>query len=353
MKRDQARVLSHLRRTQGGFTLIELLITSAILGIFAVLVAPSVNMLGALTTANNNQKQLVNNRLVGTALLLWAKNNTALGKLPAPYSGAGYNSTIYNPGDTSATGLALQQFLQQQGLGLSEVNDDNFAAHRVRVFQKVAGLTESIPIYVQSGPLVTLTYDFGVIYQTACAINSSCNTATIPGDSAALSSSNYTTWSVSGTDMSPAFVSTLPLQEAMLDLTVQRLNTIRDKTVVYYNAQRLGAAPNDTTNWFPAPTGSGTANLSGASAATNQFCYDGWYQLNAANVNILPQVGLGQSEFSVTAWGGRIEYCRDYDLTLAGAGVAPHYAAVRINQSVSTGSAPDSSVAGNNVFISF
>jgi hypothetical protein len=74
------------------------------------------------------------------------------------------------------------------------------------------------------------------------------------------------------------------------------------------------------------------------------------------SVNVLAQLGLGALEYGVTAWGGTIQYCRDYDLidspTNANANAQPHYAALRINKSVSLGSIPDAT-AINNVFISF
>lgn len=341
---------------QSGFTLIEMLIALAIFGVAIKLLSPSIGLLLSVNRANYAERQAANNRQIAASLLLYAKNQSGTGQLPAPYSGGGYTSTSYNPGDSSAAGLALQSYLQQQGVGLAEVNDDNYAAHRVRVYQSVTGLTRQMPLYVQSGPLVTLTYSFGAVYQTACALaDATCNPSVtgVPGTSAVLTSSNFGSWNVSGSDASPAFVSTLPLQESMLDLSVSRLQSIRDKLTVYFNALRLGAAPGDTTNWYPTPNGTGAVSLAGANAVTNEACYDGWYQLNAANVNVLPIVGLGQAEYGVTAWGGRVEYCRDYDPVYAGAGVAPHYAALRINAGVTSGLAPDNSVAGNNVFITF
>lgn len=341
--------------TQRGFTLVEVIIAVFIVGLVAMIASSSNTLNGTIFRATYNQTQKINNQSIARALSLWAKNDSTLGQLPTPYTGGGYVSGVVSTTSATAADVALQTFIQQQGIGLYETNDDNFAAKRVRVYQLVPGLTKQMPLYIRSGPLITLTYDFGVVYQTACALSdASCNPGTTPpGNSAAITASNYTTWSTQGSDFGAAYVSTLPLQETMLDLTVYRLNTIRAKLLDAYNQNRLGAAPGDTTDWFLAPTGVGAPNLSGATATTNQGCYDGWYLLNSATVNVLSKLGLGQSEYSVTGWGGRLEYCRDYDPAFAGALTPPHYAALRMNQSVSTAASPDASVVGNNVIISF
>jgi len=338
---------------QSGFTLPEILIAALLVGVLAIIASSSNSMNGSIFRATYNQVQLINNQSISRALLLWAKNESVLGQLPTPYSGGGYVSSVVNMNSGTSADIALQTFIQQQNVSLPEANDDNFAAHRVRAYQLVQGLTKQMPLYIRSGPLVTLTYDFGVIYQTGCGINDSCATTTPPGASPMLTSSNYASWAAVAPDFGTAYASTLPLQESMLELTVSRLLTVRSKLLDAYNQKRLGAAPGDTTDWFIAPTGTGAMSLSGANAAANMGCYDGWYPLNFASVNVLPQLGLGQSEYGVTAWGGRVEYCRDYDPTFSGALSPPHYAALRIHQSVSTASIPDGITAGNNVIISF
>jgi prepilin-type N-terminal cleavage/methylation domain-containing protein len=342
-------------KKQAGFTLAEMLVAVFIVGIMAVVASSSNTLNGSIYRATYIQTQTINNQAIGRALKLWAKNDSTLGQLPTPYVGGNYTSGVVNTASSASGDVALQTYLQQQGLSLAEVNSDNYAAQRLRVFQAITGLSKQVPLYVRSGPLVTLTYSFGAVYMTACSItDASCNPGSVPpGQSGQLTAANYQTWNATGTDFGAAFVSTLPLQESMLERTVFRLNTVRSKLLDAYNQRRLGAAPGDTTDWFLASTGSGVMDLSGATASTNQGCYDGWYPLNSATVNVLPQLGLGQSEYSSTAWGGRIEYCRDYDPTYAGALTPPHYAALRIHQSVSTASNPDATVIGNNVIISF
>jgi len=337
-----------------GFSLPEILISVFIIGLISVIASSGMAMNGSIFNATYNQTQNINNQGITKAFMLWSKSDSTLGTLPTPYTGGSYYSSIVNTGSAATVDVDLMTYIQQQGIGLTEANDDNFASHRIRVFQKVSGLTKQMPLYVLSGPLVTLTYDFGVVYQTACRLtDSSCNTSSVHGSSATLTSSNYTSWTTSGTDFGAAYVSTLPLHEAMLNVTIYRLQTIRSKLLDAFNIQKLGVAPGDTTDWFVAPNGTGATNLSGASATTNQGCYDGWYSLNSGTVNVLSQLGLGQSEYGVTAWGGVIQYCRDYDPTYAGVLVQPHYAALRINQSVSTAASPDTSIIGNNVFITF
>lgn len=288
-----------MKNKQAGFTLAEVIIVVFIVGLVAIVASSSNSMNGSIFRATYNQTQTNNNQSIARAMMLWAKNDSVFGQLPTPYTGGGYTSAVVNATSTTTADIAFQTFIQQQGVGLAEANDDNYAAHRIRTYQRVPGLTKQMPLFVRSGPLVTLTYDFGVIYQTSCALGDSCTP-----DSTTMTSANYTNWSTAGNDFGAAFVSTLPLQESMLDLTVYRIQTMRSKLLDAYNQQRLSVAPGDTTDWFLAPTGSGATHLSGASAPTNQGCYDGWYQLNSAAVNVLPQLGLGQAEYSVTAWGG-------------------------------------------------
>jgi hypothetical protein len=249
--------------------------------------------------------------------------------------------------------------LTQSGVNPSEINDDGTASKNVRVYQLVQGLTQQVPLYFRSGPLVTLTYDFGAIYLTTCPKGSTTcnpNSATgVPGDSQAISANNYTTWSTSGSDGRANFVSSLPIQKQMLATTVQRLDKVRDTLLSYLRTQQVTAAGGDTTNWYPNQDGKATpGSLSGANPATNQGCRDGWYDLSQAGVSVLPTVGLSAQEYGMTAWGGPIQYCRDYDPTGAGTPNAPpHYAAIRINVNVSAGLAPDGAVPGNNIVLTF
>jgi len=340
-----------------GFTLVELLITVMVIGVVTILLAPTFNSLITSQRLAYDEKHHLNNQLIGSGLLNYAANSTQNGRLPPPYTGSGYTKTVYNPADGSPSGIALAQSLTQSGINPSEINDDGTASKNVRVYQLVQGLTQQVPLYFRSGPLVTLTYDFGAIYLTACAkTDTTCNpnpATGVPGDSPALSAANYTTWSTSGRDGRAHFVSSLPIQKQMLATTVQRLDKVRDTLLSYLRTQQVTAAGGDTTNWYPNQAGaSAPGSLSGANPATNQGCRDGWYSLFSTAV--LPTVGLSAQEYGITAWGGAIEYCRDYDPTGTGTPDAPpHYAAIRINANVSAGLGPDHAVPGNNIVLTF
>lgn len=334
-----------------GFTLIELLISVVVVGILMIAMSPVYTALASSSQrAYVETGKMVNQNIV-SAILSYAANSTTLGTLPAPYTGSGYVSTVYNSGDTSPAGVALAQELSKAGLTPGSINDDGTAAANVRVYQLVSGLSQQVPLYFQSGPLVTLTYQYGAVYLTGCPkATASCNPSAtgIPGESSLLTSGNYTTWSTSGTDLTPYIVSTLNLQKAMLITTVQRIDKVRDSLLSYFRSQQITAAAGDVTNWYP----TSSSSLAGQTPGTNQGCRDGWYSLSGSTV--LTNIGLASTEFGATAWGGDIQYCRDYDPTgTKTPDASPHYAALRINKSVSSGIAPSSSVLGNNVVLTF
>lgn len=325
------------------------------LGIIAILLVVMAPLYQEMTTAQLNaysEKHKFNNQLIGQSLLSYAATATTLGTMPTPYTGSGYTSTIYNPADVTVPGVALTQELLKQNIAQSEMNDDGTATARVRVFQSVTGLILNTPLFYQSGPLVKLTYQYGAVYMTDCPkATASCNptaAAGVPGESIAMTSANYNSWTTSGTDGPPALVSTLPLQKQMLGATADRLNKLRDSFLSYFRGQQITASAGDTTNWYP----TGSSSLNGKTPATNQGCRDGWYPLS--NGSILALIGSSISESSTTAWGGSIQYCRDYDPTgTKTPDASPHFSALRINASVSTGLDPDAVVVGNNIVLTF
>ena len=339
-----------------GFTLVELLIVIIVLGVVTIFIAPTFNSLMTAQESAYVERNRLNNQMITAALMNYAANSTQYGRLPAPYTGGGYTLTIHNPSDATAAGIALREALTQTGINTNEINDDAAASQRVRVYQLVAGLSQAVPLYFQSGPLVTLTYDFGAVYLTACPKGTAtCNPTAasgVPGTSIAMSGTNYATWAPSGTDGPASYVSSLPIQKQMLATTVQRLEKVREALLGYLRAQQVTAAGGDTTNWFPNQAGAAAAgSMTGATPGTNQGCRDGWYDLSTATT-ILSTIGLAAQEYGVTAWGGPIQYCRDYDPTgTKAANAAPHYGAIRILSDVSAGGSPDGSVAGNNVLL--
>jgi len=353
---------------QTGLSIAELLISITLLGVISTLTINGFLMNNAMNMATYNQVQTINNQSIASALLLSAKNDTE-SKLPEPYTGDGVNagekyvSTIVNLASSKQKDVDLIGYIQQQGLSASEANNDNKPVPNVRVYQKVSGLTKTMKLYTLSGPDVTLTYDFGVVYQSQCPlIDTVCNKAPVPSTSHVIKNDNtedsYTKWKTIDDDFGAAFVSTLPLQESMLTLTLSRLDTIRSNLLAASAQYRLGI-DQGSSNGFPTPISTVGPQLyqSGKDASNNQGCHDGWYALK--RWDLLAQIGLGQKEYGETAWGGELEYCRDYDLSQkyakSGNGPGPFYAALRFNKSVSTASSPDplSSNILNNIIISF
>lgn len=339
-----------MKRNARGFTLTELIVTVTVLGVLTAVVAPLIgNYLSARESAYRERATLDNQR-IATALLDFAATQTPRATLPLPYSGAGYTKTVFNPADNSVAGLALQQGLYGTGVSPAAINDDGYQSKRVRVYQLVPGIQHQVPLYYRSGPLVTLSYDYGVLYQTACQkLDASCNPRAVtgvPGDSPELKATNLTTWDVAGEDYPATHLSTLPLQMAMLSATAQRLDRIRDKLISHLRDHQVTANAGDETNWFPG-TGSG-----GKDPLLTQGCRDGWYSLVTSNV--LPTLGVAPEEYGVTAWGGAIEYCRDYDADASGLpNKPPHYAALRVNRSLSLGVVPDPALPAANIVLTF
>lgn len=330
-----------MKRNQSGFTLIELMISIVIVGIMLAIASSAIsNAFTYMQSAKRNENVRNMQKLAG-GLMNFAQSYNG-GRLPAPYTGGTSFLAVYNPADVSAAGNALSMELRNTGIPVNLINFDSAAVSNVRVYQRVSGLTYTTPFYISSGPAVTLTYDVGSLTQTECGVASACNAA-IPGDSVAMTAANVTTWIPAGTDYGGIVFSTLPAQKDLLRQTVGRMNRLSDRLASeFYTRMRLAAA-NSAMNFFPAPNNGGAPVLSGANPTTNRGCHDGWYSLNAANVNVLTQLGLDQTEFGVTGFGGSIQYCRDYEPTAvsgATANTPPHYAALRINRDLSAAGAP-------------
>jgi len=348
-------------RQERGFTLYELLVVVIVVGITSLALSPLFGELATAQRAAYQEKHKMNNQLIAAALQNWAANTSAYGRLPSAYTGAGYTATIYNPADASANGIALSQALAQTGINISEINNDGTTVRNVRVYQVIGGMTQQVPLYFTSGPLATITYDYGALYLTACPLATvTCNPSAtgFPGSTTpAMTGANWPTWTTNGTDGVPFFVSSMPVQKQMLATSVQRLDKVRDTMLGFLRTSQQTAGGGDTTNWYPNDLGTSASNgaLSGKSpAGAQQGCRDGWYNLSSGSVLALSAVGLSSQEFGKTAWGGTIEYCRDYDpMGTKTANAPPHFAAVRINASVSLGLTPDAAVPGNNIVLTF
>lgn len=335
-----------------GFTLIEALISLTLLGILTFLFGGTIGSALSLKKTADQDRQSFTNQAIGGVLLDYARTISATGQLPAPINSGAVRYGIY---DADANLFTL---LTQARIGRTEINGDGLAADNVRVYQLIDGLTQTVPLIAQSGPAVTLTYQQAAIYSTACPRAGTCNTVGgpggIPGVSGIYQASNLSTWGLTGTDYGLTMISTFALQRQMLNVTVDRLYTIRDKMALYVAEKQRAVAASDTTNYYPRPTVAAPASQMGTTTdCHNSTAGDGWYRLD--NSNILTQIGLSTTEHGKTAWGGQIHFCPDYDIAgTAGNDQPPHYAALRISNTPVTTLNPTGSATNiGNVVIVF
>lgn len=333
---------------QRGFTLVELIIALSIFGVISLAIAPVLNDMVVAQSSALRERGKLNDRGIAQALLQYAATQSATGTLPNPYTNAG-GSIFSAPLDPANTALA--QTIQQNQVSTMEANDDGRNAHNVRVYQLVTGLTQNVPLYAQSGPLATLTFQYGVVYATRCAkADASCNKAAWPRVSAQMTSANYTTWMPTEPDFGEAHVSSLPLQKQMLAVTAQRLDRLRDAFQSYFRGRQIVAASDDATNFYPNSTTSPATAV--GSASSNQGCWYQWIDLYASDV--FAMIGLTPAEHGATAWGGHVEYCRSFDGTgTSSADASPHNGALRLLKSMSGGGNPDSTTLSNNIILTF
>ncbi|SIR01744.1 type II secretion system protein [Marinobacterium stanieri] len=334
---------------QQGFTLLELVLSIFLLGVLTVVIAPSLSLLNTAQSQEYRSRTMLSLERAAGAMMEHVRLNSAQGRLPAPYTGDDFFNTLIDPTpDVGSESEQLMMLFRQAGLAANEINTDGYASQRIRKYQMLSSMIQEVPFAMQTGDLVELRYDFGVIYQTTCPLaDTGCNTNARYGDASTpvLTTANYNTWEPAGDDFGAVFISTLPIQKARMAETYRRIQKIRSALANWNNASRLQAAANSTDNFYPDPFPTGANNLAGANEATNQGCRDGWYDLSETTNNVLPWLGLSRAEYGVTAWGAIVEYCRDY--VPATSSTEPvFYAALRLHRAVSLGLDP----AGSDPF---
>ncbi len=333
-----------------GFTILELLVTLAVVGVLYTILAPLTDATYRLSKSSYRNEQLATNRAIAGAMLDWMDQRSQT-TLPAPYTGTGFQDVVVDVSSTDANAVALLALMTSQGIPALQTYATGAGPNKARVYQRVAGLTTNVPLYGLAGPSVALQYDIGVLYVSDCRRDdTSCypSASGVAGYSPKFETGNFSTWEPAEGDDAAYRFSTLPLQQARLAATRQRIDRLRDSLRDYFSSRFLSGSPDPNINYFPAPSGGGAPALGGATPSVNDGCRDGWYDLSAANVNVLGTLGLLKEEFSRTAWAGAIEYCRDFDPAGSSPeGEAPQNAAIRINRAATQGSAPGA--AGTNL----
>ena len=332
-------------KKQQGFSLWELVIALSIVGAMTVLLGPVFQWY--FTTRDNvyKEKQQYINQSIVESYINYAKGSSALGVLPVPYTGGTWTNSVVQSTDTT-----LLAYLTQQNFPQTEIYHDGTGNKNARVYEQVTGLTQSAPLLVQSGPTVTLDYSMGVVYTSNCGItDGTCIDAIKTANP--YNSGTVNSWVPNTNQTGVATVSNLLVQKSMLMDTANRLDKLREAFITYYKTLQLQSSPSATTNYFPNANGT-TGNNTSTLGATVQGCWHTWIDLTDVGNSVLETIGLTKEEFSTTAWGGRIEYCRDYDNSASPvANTVPNFGALRINKNVSSGGVPDTVTLTNNVLL--
>lgn len=384
-------------KKQQGFTLFEIILAVSLLGALSMTLTPAFKtFLAVKDSATRDTEAAINQRVV-KALLAWSENagpgSGLMGTLPAPCSHTTDKVFYAATHLTRGCGTTLAPYLMQENIAAGSTNTDGRAGQNVRVYQRLTGLGQYVGIFGPSGPAVFLPYEVAAVYSTNCNKTATCGltklgvvpatgvlTSVTDAYGGVLANPAWAPVEPVGTPVGSvyglAYGSTLPMQKKLLQATADRLLQIRDAMKAYakvrlaepgwgayvtaWNAAHPGrpAVPYPTVSDAACasatpPTAADCAGLISYAGYWDQGCWDGWYSLDGANSDILQQIGIGSEVMGRTAWGSSIEYCRDYDPNGPTAGVAPHYAALRVLSQVANGMPPDSSAPGSNLVVSF
>ena len=314
---------------QKGFTLIEMAITVFVIGVITAAVSPFISSAASAYESRIKAENRLMNVQIAEVLLDRAQLNADLA-LPDPDATGEWESAPVTPGSGDTQ---LLQLVNQAGLNVDRVPHDGRKVRNQRVYQKVTGLSASIPLYMNSGPAVNITYEGGVIYNTMAEPGSALNADGLPGDSEVITPANMTTWQTVGEDYGAHHFSNLLLHQARLQELNQKLNKVRDKFLGHYRFEQNQAT--------------GTAIFT-----DNHFPDSGGVFVDLSADTILSSMGLSDSLDGVTPWGAGIYYCSNYDSASGSCvghndGDAPYSAAFALPENISTtgwGGPPDNHV---------
>lgn len=331
-------------RNQAGLTLVELLISVVILGILMAVIGPIFsNALTFMEAAKKSEVQL-NNQKLASGMLSYARNHG--GKLPPQRPSDKYR--LYDEKAVKDDGAPYELFLELSGTGVApnQINTTGYGINATKLYQVVDGLTHVQPLFFSAGDKITLTYQVGVIYQSNCPLLSGCSSNPFADYSGKprtkeINSGNIVSWDVEGDDYAPVMINTLAEQKTMLRVTIGRLNRLSDRISSHYYAKARASGGSD--NYF--------AGVSVTPTAKNDGCWVAWDNLSSSTT--LASLGLDRNEYGKTAWGGGIEYCREYNPSATVGGSPPFYAALRINKDLSKGIMPVPTNANANVIVTF
>ncbi|MGR2997575.1 prepilin-type N-terminal cleavage/methylation domain-containing protein [Vibrio vulnificus] len=322
-----------------GFTLLELLIAIVIVAILSPIVYGWVSIANRDKAIAYHRQVFVDHVQIADGFRLWASQENK-GFLPNPYTNMATKDVLAPIDLLSAEPkmVSLRNYLARGTLSLNSVNSDGTSANNAKVYQKLTGLVYSQPVEGVSQLAVNLQYERGVIYQTQCSKQESCNTGLV-GASPLYSE----TWEAVSPDIKPVEFSTLDIQQEKWAMTWGKIKELKQRFREAFTYSQLSAQAGDLTNFFYKPA-------TGETDVGQLHCASGWFDLSTSDV--LQHYGISPKEvFGQTSWGGAIDYCPDYDPQGQGADKPPHNAALRLNINVTQGVAPNNTGSDNLIII--
>lgn len=382
------------RTNQRGVTLFELIVSAIILGVVSWITAANMGSFMAAKQQTFNAEQTVINRKIAQAMMNWSEyadiangtGSVVRGTLPQLCtSGAEEYETIVVEGICNDS---LGQYLIAAGVDNNSVHFSSPLDKRLRIYQKLRP-SQGVPsitvgLMGSYGASVQLNYDLGLIYTTNCRPTEACYTTASgkldlglgdpsPAPSTILQmqsggsgTSNLAQWTPPKNGVAGVtYVSTLPLQKKLLAITTERLTKIRDSLQTYFLTKQSQAstATKYSTNFYPNDDAD-TSNFPNA-LIPESGCRRAWINLSDPNSKVLQKIGVSTGVVGaisspamniegLTAWGGTIQYCSDYDPggDSPSRDAAPHVAALRVFTSVTVG-APPSGTSEDNTYVIF